>query len=332
MKIVFHGAATTPFRTDFEKYLENTHDISLLTEQLTEPGELEQFVSADIIIGTALRAEHPIPKAARLYHVAGAGYDGINVKRLPQGCRLCNCFGHEDAIAEYVMAALLARHVPLVDADTRLRQGDWTYVAGRPNGLRQECSGGTIGLLGYGHIGKAVARCAKAFNMVVHVANRSPISQDTNVDHYWPLPQLTAFYNAVDVVIVGLPLSDATVGLVDKKAFAAMRSDSLIINVGRGPVIEEQALYDALKSGEIGSAIIDTWYVYPDAETATPYPGNLPFHDLKNITITPHMSGWTWGTIRRRQQTISKNIHRLVTGEPLINIVFGNSHQSPCST
>lgn len=331
MKIVFHGAATTPFRTDFEKYLDDSHDISLLTEQLKEPGELEQFVSADIIIGTALKADHPVPKTARLYHVAGAGYDGIEVKRLPPGCRLCNCFGHEDAIAEYVMAALLARNVPLADADSRLRQGDWTYMAGRPGDLRQECSGGTIGLLGYGHIGRAVARCAKAFNMVVHVANRSLVSQDANVDHYWPLSQITAFYKAVDVVIVALPLNDATVGLVDRKAFAAMRPESLIINVGRGPVIDELALYDALKSGEIGSAIIDTWYVYPDAETASPYPGNLPFHNLKNITITPHMSGWTWGTIRRRQQTISENIQRLAAGKPLINVVFGDSHQTPGS-
>ena len=326
MKIIFHGTGTAPFRADFEKYLDSSHDISLLTDQLTEPGELEQFVSAEIIIGTALRADHPVPKAAKLYHVAGAGYDGIDVKRLPQGCKFCNCFGHEDAIAEYVMAALLARHVPLADADARLRQGDWTYMAGRSNGLRQESSGGSIGLLGYGHIGRAVARCAKAFNMVVHVANRSPVSQDVNVDHFWPLSHLTSFYDAVDVVIVALPLTDATVGLVDKKAFAAMRPDSLVINVGRGPVIEEQALYDALKSGEIGSAIIDTWYVYPDAETATLYPGNLPFHELKNITMTPHMSGWTWGTIRRRQQTISDNIHRLVACEPLLNVIFGNSH------
>ena len=324
MKIAFHGDITTSFRDDFEKYLENTHDISLLSDQLAEPGEQEQFVCAEIIIGTALGENHPVPNAAKLYHAAGAGYDGIDVRRLPQDCKLCNCFGHEDAIAEYVMAALLERHIPMVDADAKLRQGDWAYMAGRSNGLRQECSGSSIGLLGYGHIGKTVARCAKAFNMDVHVANRTPLSQDINVDHFWRLSELTAFYGAVDVVIVSLPLTDATVGLVNKKSFAAMRPDSLVINVGRGSVIEEQALYDALKLGEIGSAIIDTWYIYPDGETAKPYPGSLPFHELKNITMTPHMSGWTWGTIRRRQQTISENIRRLVAGEPLLNIVFGD--------
>lgn len=323
MNIAFHGSITAPFRADFEKYLKGSHNISLLSDHLTDPGEHEQFINAEIIVGTALGQNHPVPKAAKLYHVAGAGYDGIEGKLLPHGCKLCNCFGHEDAIAEYVMAALLARNVPLVDADAKLRHGDWTYMAGRANGLRQECSGASIGVLGYGHIGKAVARCAKAFNMNVHVANRSSVSQDNNVDQYWPLSDLAAFYGAVDVLIVALPLTDATVGLVNKKAFAAMKSDSLIINVGRGSVVEEQALYDALKSGGIGSAIIDTWYIYPDAETAQPLPGNLPFHELNNITITPHMSGWTWGTIRRRQQTIADNIHRLVANKPLLNVVLG---------
>lgn len=322
-KIVFHGSIAACFHAGFETCLADAHDIRILSDRLSEPGEKEAFVSAEIIVGTALGEGHPIPRAARLYHVAGAGYDGVDLARLPQDCRLCNCFGHEDAIAEYVMAALLARNVPLADADARMRHGDWTYWAGRPDALRQEWSNAGIGLLGYGHIGKAVARRAKAFNMDVHVANRSPVSNDVHVDRYWPLSERDAFFAAVDVVIVSLPLSETTAGLVDAAAFAAMRPGALIVNVGRGPVIDEQALYDALKTGAIGGAIIDTWYVYPDAENTNPQPGNLPFHELDNITMTPHMSGWTWGTVRRRQRTIAENIRRLLAGEALHNVVFG---------
>jgi phosphoglycerate dehydrogenase-like enzyme len=100
-----------------------------------------------------------------------------------------------------------------------------------------------------------------------------------------------------------------------------MRSDAVIINVGRGPVIDEQALFDALSSRAIGGGIIDTWYTYPSAETPNPQPSRLPFNTLDNVLMTPHMSGWTQGTIKRRQQTIADNINRLARGDALVNLV-----------
>ena len=101
-----------------------------------------------------------------------------------------------------------------------------------------------------------------------------------------------------------------------------MKPDGLLINVGRGPVIDEQALYEALKSKQIGGAVIDTWYVYPTAQRAHPYPGTYPFHELDNIIMTPHMSGWTHGTIRRRQEVMAENIRRIREGKPLRNSVL----------
>lgn len=321
MRIAFHGANAATFRPDIEKYLKGSHNISLLSDELSEAGEPQIFRDAEVIIGTALTKSHPLPKSARLYQVAGAGYDGIDFTHVPSACYICNCFGHEEAITEYVMAAVLTKYIPLIDADTKLRQGNWQYMAGRSDGLRRECSGSSIGLLGYGHIGKALARRAKAFNIEVHVANRSDVMPDENVDYYHPISKLDTFWGAVDVLVVALPLAEATTGLVDKKAFSAMRPDSLVINVGRGQVIEENALYEALKTKEIGGAVIDTWYVYPQGKNNAPHPGNLPFHKLSNIIITPHMSGWTWGTIHRRQQLMAENIGRLAEGEVLLNIL-----------
>ena len=94
-----------------------------------------------------------------------------------------------------------------------------------------------------------------------------------------------------------------------------------MINVGRGGVVDEAALYNALAGNRIAGAIIDTWYQYPDASGAPQLPSRLPFHELKNIVMTPHMSGWTAGTIRRRQQAMADNINRLARGEPLVNVV-----------
>lgn len=321
MKIAFHGTNAATFRPGFERRIAESHQLRLLSEELSDAEEVGYFKEAEVIIGTFLSELQPFPERVKLYQVAGAGYDGIDFSCLPPSSTVCNCFGHEEAIAEYVMAAVLTKYVPLAEADRKLRQGLWEYRAGRADGLRFECSGTALGVLGYGHIGKAVARRAKAFHMVVHVANRSTITNAESVDYYYPLSDLATFLGAVDVVVVALPLSDSTKGLMDTQAFAAMRPDSLIINVGRGPVIEEKALYEALKEKTIGAAVIDTWYTYPEDQSGSSLPGNLPFHLLDNIVMTPHMSGWTWGTIDRRQHTMADNICRLTEGRPLLHVV-----------
>jgi phosphoglycerate dehydrogenase-like enzyme len=280
------------------------------------------YSAADIVIGIKLAAQMPVPEGLKLYQVPGAGYDGIDLAALPGGAALCNCFGHENAIAEYVMAALLARHVPLADADRRLRSGDWTYWAGGPTGLRTELGDTSIGILGYGHIGKAIALRAKAFGMKVSVANRSPVPPSDVVERAFALSDLPDFMGSADAVINTLPLTEETRGLVGAAELAAMRADAVILNVGRGGVIDEAALFDALKTRRIGGAIIDTWYVYPSAENAHPLPAHLPFHDLDNVTMTPHMSGWTHGTIRRRRETIADNINRCASGAKLRNRIL----------
>lgn len=321
MRIVFHGENAASFSHDFAKVLGRDAEISLLPDLLATEADRRVYAEADAIIGVKFDASLPQPSQLKLFHVPGAGYDMVDLGLLPASAAVCNCFGHEQAIAEYVMSALLARHIPLADADRRLRAGDWTYWAGAPERVHGEIAGKTIGLLGFGHIGKAIAARAKAFEMQVHVANRSPVPASPLVDSAFTLDQLAAFYGSVDFVVVSIPLTEGTKGIVGTAAFAAMRSDAVVVNVARGPVIDEQALYDALKGSRIGGAIIDTWYRYPTAVDGAPFPANLPFHELSNVLMTPHMSGWTNGTIRRRQAVIAGNIRRRFSGEKLENVV-----------
>src|SRR5690606_10039218 len=121
----------------------------------------------------------------------------------------------------------------------RLRKGDWAYWAGSPERVHGEIAGKAIGLLGFGHIGKAIARRAKAFEMQVHVANRSAVSQGELVDRAFTLDQLAEFWGSADYIVVSVPMSLETAGIVGAAAFAAMRSDAVIVNVGRGPTIDE---------------------------------------------------------------------------------------------
>jgi phosphoglycerate dehydrogenase-like enzyme len=321
MKIVFHGGNAANFRHGFEKLLNGPHEIIDVGDALDGLGEKKHFATADVIVGVKLGTLEPVPGKLRLYHAPAAGTDAIDRSRLPSGSTLCNCFGHEHAIAEYVMTALLLRHVPIPDADAKLRKGEWAYWAGRPGALRTELGSQTIGLLGFGHIGKATAARAKAFGMRVVVANRSPVPRSELVDECYGLGQLQPFMGSADAIVVSLPLSGETEGIVGAPEIAAMRPDAVILNVGRGPVIDEQALFQALSGHRIGGAVIDTWYTYPAPDKPHGQPGTLAFNELTNLVMTPHMSGWTTGTVLRRQQTIAENIRRLSGNEALLNVV-----------
>lgn len=320
MKIVFVGRNPAGFMPGFAELIGPAHTIAAIPDAGMSEGEAATFRSADVVIGLKLDSAMPKPERLKLYHTPAAGTDGVDRAALPRGVPLCCCFGHEHSIAEYVMTALLLHEVPLPAADRDLRLGKWTYWAGTPDAARREISGTTIGLLGFGHIGKEVARRAKAFGMRVTVANRSKVEDPALVDQAWGLGDLSAFMASADHIVVSLPLTEETRGIVDAKALAAMRKGAVIINVGRGPVIDEQALYDALAGGRI-RGVIDTWYNYPTPAAPNPHPSRLAFHELPNVIMTPHMSGWTSGTIRRRQQTMADNIGRLARGEPLVNVV-----------
>ncbi len=213
--------------------------------------------------------------------------------------------------------ACAARETPTGD----LRQGKWTYGAGSPERVHGELAEKTIGLLGFGHIGKAIAVRAKAFEMKVHVANRSPVPASPLVDRSFALNALGEFWSSADFFVVSVPSNADTVGMVNAESFATMRASAVILNVGRGPTIDEQALYEALRDRRIAGAVIDTWYHYPSSTHPNILPSKLPFHELPNIVMTPHMSGWTSGTINRRRQTIADNITRRAAGKPCVNVV-----------
>lgn len=316
MKIVFYGANAATFEPGLSAQLDMPHEITVISDAVDGAGEAEALAGADVVVGVHYNGKGV--QAARLFQLPAAGYDKVDMDALPDGCAVCNAFGHENAIAEYVMMALLSRHVPLADADTRLRRGDWHYWAGGPDGLRTELGQQSIGIVGHGHIGKAVKDRALAFGMTVHVANRSPVADGRVTAH--GLDGLAEMMGQVDFVLNTLPLTDTTASLIGTTELAAMRDGAVVMNVGRGPVIDEDALFAAVKDGRLG-AILDTWYVYPSAETPNPMPSKHSFHTLPNVMITPHMSGWTTGTIARRTATVAENVNRLARGEDLINVI-----------
>jgi len=238
------------------------------------------------------------------------------------GTALANAYGHDVGIAEYVIGAMLAvtRSFCRIDAD--LRRGRWDSVwSGAPVPLWSELAGKTLGILGYGRIGQAVARRALAFDMDVLAIRRDATQPDPNRLAFARGPAaLDEVLGRADYLAITLALAGDTRGLIGARQLARMKSTAVLINVARGEVVDEDALYDALHQGVIAGAALDVWYRYPAGDAPT-HPGHRPFHTLPNVLMTPHVSGWTEGMMDARAGVIAENIHRIARGEAPINLI-----------
>jgi phosphoglycerate dehydrogenase-like enzyme len=279
------------------------------------------LANADVLISNRFTAAMAAA-ATRLHLIqaTGAGTELIDLSALPPDAAVCNVFGHETSIAEYVMMAMLALNRDLIGMDRRLHAGDWRdRDTLRP---QRDLFGRVVAVIGYGHIGAAVARYALAFGMAVRVATRNPdrARDDLPLAYRGPLSDLRAVLAPADFVVIALPLTPETTDLIGEAEFAMMRPTACLINVARARIVNEAALFAALARGAVAGAAIDVWYRYPEDTTPTP-PSRYPFHTLPNVVMTPHVSGWTETTMRRRWAAIDENLRRLGSGEPLLNVV-----------
>ena len=284
-------------------------------------GRLSAFARAEILVSVDFAARLPPMPKLRLVHIPAAGLDTVDLAAVPQGCRVCNVFEHDIGVSEYVMAAMLYFTIGLVSKSERFRSGSWTDSPRVGAPFRPELAGRTVGLIGYGHIGRAVARRAKAFGLRVMALARTRRDLDPPPDWLGEPGELPALLEAADFVVIACPLNEATRGLIGRSEFAHMKPDAVLINVARGPIVDEDALYEALASRTIRGAVLDVWYRYPEPGAAAVRPARRPFHHLDNVVMTPHCSGWTEGLMERRFAVIIDNIQRLRDGRPLLNQV-----------
>jgi phosphoglycerate dehydrogenase-like enzyme len=119
---------------------------------------------------------------------------------------------------------------------------------------------------------------------------------------------------------ITLPLTPATRGLLGAPQLRLMKSTAFLINVARAEIVDQAALYQALAQETIAGAALDVWYRYP-TDSGPTFPAHQPFHELPNLLMTPHVSGWTDGTLAARARIIAENIHRIARGEPPVNLV-----------
>lgn len=233
---------------------------------------------------------------------------------------------HATPIAEYVMASILAYRwqVPRWTAcqrEARWPSGRWDLYA------RPELRGSTLGIIGYGSIGREVGRLGQAFGMRVLALRRSAgraeqgyaveqtgDPEGTIPERFYPPEALHEMLAECDYVVVALPLTPETHHLLGEAEFKAMKPSAYLVNVARGPIVDEAALIRALREGWIGGAGLDVF-------EQEPLPADSPLWQLENALISPHVAGFTPRYDERAADLFAQNLRRYLEGLPLLNLV-----------
>ena len=281
------------------------------------PGGTEpDLANSEVLLG--YHARFDLAEAPRLtwLHLASDGVDHLRgAPIMSSDVAITNTRVFGVPIAEYVFGSVLAfyRDFPRMrqrfQVERAYPSNQWAEYCG------DELSGKTLAILGYGEIGRALAKRALAFDMQV-IAMRRSVAEPTceeDVMVYPPRSLLTVL-GVADVVAVCLPLTDETEGLLDERALRAMKPSAYLVAVGRGGVIQEEALLRALREDWIAGAGLDVF-------AQRPLPPDSPFFDLPNVIMTPHMSGITRSFPPRLASLFSENLRRYLADEPLLNLV-----------
>jgi phosphoglycerate dehydrogenase-like enzyme len=261
-------------------------------------------------------------KQLQLIQVPFSGMEWLKKEWLADGCVVCNTNQHSEPIAEYVMLGILEFAINMRHMDRELRQGRWTYGGSIVRGMKHsEIQHKTIGFIGFGHIAKRVTELATPFGMQFIAISRNP-QVDSRLKWWKDSSHLDALLAESDYVLITAPLSESTRNLINEVTLKKMKPTGVIINVARGPIINEAAIYQALKNHQIGGALLDVWYQYASTDNLEMQPSELPFHELDNVIMTPHTASWTDQLDIRRIDSVVKNIQNFINQKPLAEVVY----------
>jgi phosphoglycerate dehydrogenase-like enzyme len=302
------------------RYLPEGVDITRIGDHLTGDLHLDMWVLP--LNPKQAASARPHICSVRVVQSQYAGVDAF-LSFIPPGATLCDAQGvHDLPVAEWILTAILAslKYIPFY---VRMQAaGDWKHRLGAeklylgthpgaqpmtPPALADELGGKTVLIVGYGSIGRATEERLKPFDVnIIRLGRRrrEGVEPEDRLDDL--LPQ-------ADIVILLLPLTAQTRGIINRKRLAAMKHGALLVNAARGPVLETDALVEALQSGRIHAAV--------DVTDPEPLPVGHPLWSAPNLLITPHIAGSSPGMMDRVMRFIGDQCRRYLAGEPLAHIV-----------
>jgi glycerate dehydrogenase len=302
LRMLFHGQARVCF-----------------LEDLTPDERQSEFVDADVLLtwnpARELKPrEFGMLRKLRMIQLLSAGADHLPFRDLPPDAVIASNVGaYSEPIAEHVLGMALALAKNLFRQHLKLSQGDFSQA--RPNTLLH---GGICGIVGFGGIGKATARLMRCLGLRIHAVNTSGRTGEP-VNFIGTLRDLREVLSLADVLVVSLPLTKATRGLIGRKELEAMKPDAILINVARGDIIDEAALFEHLQSHPDFRAGIDAWWFEPFGQGR--FRTRYPFFTLPNVIGSPHNSGIVPGANEEGTRLAAENIMRFLAGDPVVGRV-----------
>jgi phosphoglycerate dehydrogenase-like enzyme len=300
--------------------IESVEDEARLSAALTE---------AEIFVGWRIPPEHfDAARRLRWMHSASAGVeDCLFPGLLTSDVVLTNSSGlHSTCIPEHVLGQMLVLARNFHEAQRLQERGEWNrfQVIAYAGGVR-ELNGSRLAILGAGPIGANLARMGAALGMTVRVLRRDPHRPVAGAEAVYGPERLHELLEWADFVVLCVPLTEETRGMIGAAELRAMRSDAFLINIARGEVVDEAALADTLRAGGLAGAALDVF-------SAEPLPAEHPFWSLPNLVMTPHVSGYTATYFDRMLALFEDNLDRYLHGRPLRNVVdkrLGYSRSEP---
>jgi phosphoglycerate dehydrogenase-like enzyme len=286
---------------------------------LDESARADALRKADAVLARTTRDLRPgeiaLLKGARLVQFINAGIDFVPLAEMPAGVPVATNGGaYAGPMAEHAIAMALAAAKRLLVEHAALARGEFNQFA-----RNRMLAGGVCGILGFGGIGVATARLARGLGMRVHAINRRGHSEEPT-DWIGKPDQLDALLEVSDVLVICTPLTPATLGLIGASQLARMKEDAILVNVARGEIVDEAALYQRLKAYPKFSACIDAWWIEPIRHGT--FRMDQPFLELPNVIGSPHNSAAAIsGTGVVGLQRAIGNIRRALAGETPLYLV-----------
>ncbi len=277
----------------------------------SETGAIEAIADADAFYGRLTPGILSAGKQLKWVQATSAGLDGYFFPELRNSdVVLTNLRGiYSDVIADHVFAFILT-----------LARGMHVYTQHQANGKWQKgaevihLGGKVLGILGLGGIGLEVAKRGHAFGMTVMAVDPAPKDRPDYVTAVFDPKDAMQMLKQADFVVICVPHTGETEYLINREALAQMKNTAVLVNIGRGKVVDLTALTEALETGQLGGAGLDVF------ETE-PLPEGHPLWAMPQVVITPHVAGISPEVAKRRKRVIVENIRRFVAGEPLLNVV-----------
>jgi phosphoglycerate dehydrogenase-like enzyme len=259
-------------------------------------------------------------KNLRFFQTGNAGVNTMRFDLLDKRVVVCsNAGSYSDEVAEFAVGLMLAAGKSIVKFDRELRAG--TSAHQRLDELGSQVAffrGKTLGIVGYGGIGRSTARLVKPFGMRVMAFGRRPV-KDRGVEPLRGRLGLMKLLRESDVVVLAVPLTKVTRGMIGREELAAMRPEATLVNVARGEVVQKEDVYDHLAKNPKFAYATDVWW--PDGEGVESFSPDLPFLELGNFIGTPHASGPSAIISGNVGKGVVENLTRYFTDRPLKNVV-----------